>query len=76
MIPQAHLKVLYKIYDKPSKTDVKWTITGSLGFALQGVPIEPHDIDIQTNKEGACKIEELFSEFVIEPVKFKESDKI
>ena len=71
MIPQAHLKVLRKLYERLNDSNVNWVITGSLGFALQGVPVEPHDIDVQTDK-----IERLFSEFVVEPVRFKESERI
>ncbi|MDK2982787.1 MAG: hypothetical protein PWP49_509 [Thermococcaceae archaeon] len=76
MIPRTHLKVLRKLYERLSGSNVNWVITGSLGFALQGVPVEPHDIDIQTDREGAYEIERLFSEFVVEPVRFKESEKI
>lgn len=76
MIPQKHLKVLRKLYERLKNRDVNWVITGSLGFALQGVPVEPHDIDVQTDREGAYEIERLFSEFVVEPVRFKESERI
>ena len=76
MIPQTHLKVLYKLYERLKDSNVNWIVTGSLGFVLQGVPVEPHDIDIQTDKEGAYEIERLFSEFVVEPVRFKESERI
>ncbi|AIF69851.1 hypothetical protein PAP_07305 [Palaeococcus pacificus DY20341] len=76
MIPQTHLKVLYKLYERLKDSNVNWVVTGSLGFALQGVPVEPHDIDIQTDNEGAYEIERLFSEFVVEPVRFKESERI
>ena len=76
MIPQTHLKVLRKLYERLKDSDVDWAVTGSLGFALQGVPVEPHDIDIQTDREGAYKIEHLFSEFVVRPVKFRESERI
>ncbi|MDK2870526.1 MAG: hypothetical protein PWP39_1761 [Pyrococcus sp.] len=76
MIPQRHLKALRKLYGRLKDSDVNWVITGSLCFALQGVPVEPHDIDVQTDREGAYEIERLFSEFVVEPVKFKESERI
>jgi len=76
MIPQTHLKVLYKLYERLKDSNVNWVVTGSLGFGLQGVPVEPHDIDIQTDKEGAYEIERLFSEFVVKPVKFRESERI
>ncbi len=76
MIPQTHLKVLHMLYERLKGSDVNWVVTGSLGFALQGVPVEPHDIDIQTDREGAYEIQRLFSRCVIEPVKFKESERI
>ncbi|KPU63470.1 hypothetical protein EP1X_03785 [Thermococcus sp. EP1] len=76
MIPQIHLQVLRKLYERLKDSNVNWVVTGSLGFALQGVPIEPHDIDIQTDKEGAYEIERFFPEFVVEPVRFKESERI
>ena len=41
-------------------TGVIWAVTGSPGFALQGVPVEVHDIDIQTDEPGAYAIERLF----------------
>ena len=76
MISQTHLKVLYKLYERLKDSNVNWVVTGSLGFALQGVSVEPHDIDIQTDKEGAYEIEHFFSEFIVEPVRFKESERI
>ena len=36
-------------------------VTGSLSFALQGLPFEPHDIAIQTDKQGAYEIDRRFS---------------
>ncbi len=76
MIPRTHLKVLRKLYERLKDCGVNWVVTGSFGFALQGVPVEPHDIDVQTDREGAYEIERLFSEFVVEPVRFKESKRI
>jgi hypothetical protein len=43
---------------------------------LQGVPVEVHDIDIQTNKQGAYAIEEALNGFVSQPVCFVESGNI
>lgn len=76
MINLAFLKVLKKIHSRLSKTDVSWAVTGSLSFALQGVPVKPNDIDIQTDKQGAYEIEKLFSEFVIKRVSFSSTEKI
>lgn len=32
--------------------EVSWALTGSVGHAIQGVPVEPHDIDVQTDETG------------------------
>lgn len=64
MINPTYLNVLHKIYKRLNDADVKWAVTGSLGFALQGVPVEPNDIDIQTDKRGAYEIERHFYEFM------------
>jgi hypothetical protein len=76
MIKHNHFEVLHKIYARLNHSNVNWVITGSLGFALQGVPVEVNDIDIQTDKEGAYEIERQFSEFVIRKVTFSSTDKI
>ena len=73
---EPYIRVLRKIYARLKDSNVNWVVTGSLGFALQGVPIKLNDIDIQTDKAGAYKIEELFSEFVVEKVTFSTSKKI
>lgn len=53
-----------------------WVVTGSLGMALQGVPVEIHDIDIQTDKDGAYEIEDCFFQDVIKPVRYTMSERI
>lgn len=81
MIKPAYLNVLRKIYIRLNNTNVNWVVTGSLSFALQGIPVEPNDIDIQTVRcahrrlrltaeTGAYEIERRFSEFVIRRVTF------
>jgi len=76
MIEPVYIEVLRKIYTRLKDGDVIWAVTGSLGFALQGVPVTVHDIDIQTDKSGAYKIEELFSEFVTSKVVPSSTEKI
>ena len=86
MIDPVYLNVLRQLYTRLSNTDVSWVVTGSLGFALQveaaksrsigGVPVQPNDIDIQTNKAGAYEIENLFSDVVIRKVKFSTTERI
>lgn len=76
MIDSKYLEVLRKICARLNDSNVNWAITGSLGFAIQGVPIEPNDIDIQTDEVGAYEIEHIFSEFVTQKVTFSSADRI
>lgn len=76
MIEPVYLNILRKIYARLNDRNVNWVVTGSLGFALQGVPVEPNDIDIQTDREGAYEIDRLFSEFVTKRVKFSSTERI
>lgn len=76
MVPERFVKVIKMIHGKLTGSDIVWALTGSTSFAIQGIDVVPKDIDIQTDKEGAYRIEELFSEYVVERVKFKESELI
>ena len=76
MLNPDYLKVLSKINAQLNNTSVNWAVTGSLGFALQGVPVEPNDIDIQTDKRGAYEIECYFSEFMTKRVTFSSTERI
>jgi hypothetical protein len=74
MIPPSHLNALRVIYHHLQNTDIHWALTGSFSFALQGVPVEPHDIDVQTDEAGAYAIERLFREHVVQPVAYWASE--
>ena len=76
MIDPVYLNVLCQIHARLSNTDVNWVVTGSLGFALQGVPVQPNDIDLQTDKAGAYEIESLFSNAVTRKVQFSATERI
>nr|MBC7245756.1 hypothetical protein [Chloroflexota bacterium] len=76
MIPMPYLSVLRKICERLEGNPINWVVTGSLGMALQGVPVPIHDIDIQTDEEGAYEIERRFSEYVIKPVQYSISEHI
>jgi len=76
MVDRRYLNALSKIYARLNVSDVNWVLTGSVGFALQGMPVEIHDIDIQTDKVGAYEIESLFSESIVKKVDFSSTEKV
>lgn len=76
MIDSSFAKVLHHLHNHLNSGEIKWAVTGSLGFALQGMDVDVNDIDIQTNKSGAYEIEYRFSEYVVRNVVFTSSEKI
>lgn len=68
MIPEKSLEVFRFIYRRLEGEEINWVLTGSLAFAMQGLPLTPRDIDIQTDRQGAYRFGELFAEFVTHPV--------
>jgi len=70
------LPALRILYARIGISQLDWAITGSLGFALQGVDISVHDIDIQSNLDEVYEIERRLQEFVTEKVIFKSSPNI
>lgn len=76
MIDPQYLNALRNICQRLQDERLIWVVTGSLGMALQGVDVEVHDIDLQTDKDGAYEIESRFSEFVVKPVRDSVAERI
>ena len=76
MIDTSYSKAMRRIYKSLQDRPVNWVVTGSFSFALQGVPVTPRDIDLQTDLGGALAIEQLLSKYVVQKVKFSTDDKI
>jgi hypothetical protein len=76
MIKLNHIKILHQIHARLHGTQINWVITGSLSFALQGLDVDVHDIDLQTDSTGAYEIARLFAEHISKPVRFLSSDRI
>jgi hypothetical protein len=76
MIDPAFIAVLRQIVTELQDSTVNWVLTGSLSFALQGLPLEPHDIDIQTDEQGAYEIERRFASQVSRRVAFSAGERM
>lgn len=74
MIQPIYLIVLHQLFTELKESQVTWVVTGSLSFALQGLSLEPHDIDIQTDTAGAYEIERRFSSQVSRKVVFSSTE--
>jgi hypothetical protein len=76
MVDAQYFAVIYKVVARLKHCDAAWAITGSLGMVLQGMDIPVHDIDIQTDQNGAYEIERELSEYVTMPVRYLPSERI
>jgi hypothetical protein len=76
MIPTRHEAALRIITSRLEDCPQPWVITGSLGMALQGVPLDVNDIDIQTDQAGAYEIERCLIVYVVQPVRYLASERI
>lgn len=75
-LDERYLDVLETLSTILDGCSITWTLTGSTSFVLQGVPLTPNDIDVQTTEEGAYMIEEEFAKQVIDPISFSESETV
>lgn len=74
MPQQKFIKALNIINQKLLNKDINWIVIGSASLAMQSVDIEPRDIDILTDKDGAFEIAELLKEYETGPMRYKESE--
>jgi hypothetical protein len=72
-LDEMHLAALRELQVGLSTSTVRWVLTGSAGFALQGVPVAVHDLDVQTDAAGAYEMARRFVRALIEPVHFWDS---
>ena len=55
---------------------VRWAVMGSLSHALQGLKVQPNDIDISTDRRGAYRIEQLLEPHVTRPVTYSQAHRV
>lgn len=54
------------IAQKLDDKNIKWLLCASCGLALQGVDIQPNDIDILTDKTGILQIDQILCKYKVE----------
>ena len=73
LIPPDYLTALRTIYNRLEETDIVWALTGSLGLAIKGIPLTPHDIDIQTDRAGVYEFARIFANDLVQEPFFWET---
>ena len=75
MLPESHLAALRAICPLLEGVPA-WAVTGSTALAAQGVPVEPHDVDLQSDAAGAYVIAQALAEYMVRPVAYSSTDRI
>ena len=73
------LSVLHEIISTrniqhPTDT-ILWILSWSTALVIQGVNVIPHDIDILTDKNWSKYLDQLLTNYCIEPSKFSQTEK-
>lgn len=68
MLPEQHICALRDLSTRLIGMAPTWAVTGSVGLALQGMPVTPHDIDLVTTREGAHEILARCAGACVEPL--------
>ncbi|WP_448335392.1 nucleotidyltransferase domain-containing protein, partial [Bellilinea sp.] len=73
MLPREFETALQTILEQLTGLPEAWALTGSVGMVLQGMPLQVHDIDVQTSPLGAIQIQQRLEGWMVEPVRQVES---
>jgi hypothetical protein len=79
-LPQTISPQIYQglviLYTRLKEISFPWAITGSLGMVLQGLQMDIHDIDLQSDQAGAQGIQDLLPEYITRPLALKETERL
>ena len=69
MINENFKKAIKIIQKLMNENKIKWALVGSTNMQLQGMNVNPHDLDIVVQLKDLDKIREIFSEYSASTVK-------
>lgn len=59
---------LYEFSKKVAGSSVDWWLVGSCAACIRRIKMNPHDVDIFIDSKDIAKINELFEDYIIEPI--------
>lgn len=72
-LPKTHTRAMTALLRSIPPDTYVWALTGSAGLRLQGVDVQVHDLDIQTDEQTIYILEQCLAQFMKTPVHFWES---
>jgi hypothetical protein len=67
---ERHLAALRRLAHATEGTDVAWTLSGSFGLYVQGMPRQPNDLDVEADEAGAAFFARHFAAEVVRPLRY------
>ena len=74
MIPGNFIPVIKSLAGQCEHLDLTWAFTGSLNLVLWGFELEPHDIDLETDRFGAEQFDHLYADKAVWSLHLRESE--
>jgi len=74
MLPGKFIPVIKELASQCDQLGLTWAFTGSINLVMWGFELEPHDIDLETDRSGAEKIDQLLTGRVVWPLHLRESE--
>lgn len=75
-LPAGLAAALREVHRRLDDAGLCWALTGSAGHRLQGVSVEVHDLDVQTDERGAWAADRMLAELAITRLAPRESERM
>lgn len=59
---------LYEFVKMVEGKEIDWWLVGSCAACIRGIKMNPHDVDIMINSKDIDKINDIFEDYLIEPI--------
>lgn len=69
MITEKFKKTIKIIHKSLENNKIKWALVGSTNMLLQGMNVQPHDLDVVVQLKDLKKTREIFSEYNVSSIK-------
>lgn len=75
-LPQSYRLAAARLVEALPAKDINWALTGSVAHFLQGAHVVCHDVDVQTDADGAYEVAARLDRWAVEPVEYRSSEKM
>jgi hypothetical protein len=74
MLPGNFIPVIKTLSSQCDHLGLTWAFTGSLNLALWGIELEPHDIDLETDRFGAEQFDHMHAARAVWSLHIRDSE--